>query len=214
MKARIGFILMAALFLFGGCAINRKISFSNVNLNPGYSNMTSMLLAVQDQRDQVIRLGQKTSWCGRNGVYNIQSESGKPVSFEFAQIISRAILKDGNKVESIALGVRSDIDSLVKAFRGKSEDRLLVLTIKNWETNCTALFSSMRYEVTVSLELKVYDRSGNLVADEESADTRLKEQGMGLNMAVLQALAESTLQEQIKKLFNKDKIKTNIERPI
>lgn len=214
MKTKIGLIPMVALLLFSGCAINRKINFSNVNLNPGYSNMTSMLLVVQDQRDQVIRLGQKTSWCGRNGIYNIQSESGKPVSYEFAQIIGKAISKEGNKVEAIALGVRSDIDSLVKAFPKRSEDRLLVLTIKNWETNCTSLFSSMRYEVTVNLELKVYDRSGNLVADEESADTKLKEQGMGLNMAVLQALAESTLQEQIKKLFNKDKIKTTIERPI
>jgi len=214
MKTINSFVLMAVLLLFSSCAVNRKISFENVNVNPGYHHGLPILLVVQDQRNQVVRLGQKTSWCGRNGVYNIQTASGKSVSYEFAEVIGKSLSKEGMTPNKIILGIHSDPDSLVKEFPKKSEGRLLILTIKNWETNCTALFSSMRYEATVGLELKVYDKAGNLIADEESADTQLKEQGMGLNMKILQALAESTLQDQINKLFRKEKVKLNIEKPI
>lgn len=206
-------LLLLLATLFSSCAVNRTLTLNNVELNPAYSDYHSVLIVVQEKRQPVLQGQQKTSWCGRNGIYNIQTESGKPLSAEFTETIVTALKKKGNQVESLTVDMRMDIDSLTRLYAStKKEERLVLITINHWETNCTALFSSMRYEVISGFTMTVFDQSGKLMATADVSDTKIAEQGAGLNMKVLQKLANVALEEQMKKLFNTPDIKASLQR--
>lgn len=204
--------LLLLLLLCSSCAVNRTLTLNNVPVHPTYSDFHSILLIVQEGREPVLRHQQKPSWCGRNGIYNIQTESGKPVSTEFTQSIMSSLKSKGNSVETILVGMKMDVDSLVNIYASRPEERLVFITIKKWETNCTALWSSMRYEVISGFTISVYDRSGKLLASDEVNDTNIKEQGAGLNMKVMQSQASAVLDEQINKLLNKREVKASLQR--
>lgn len=206
-------LLLLLVLLFSSCAVNRTLTLNNVELNPAYSDYHSVLIVVQEKRQPVLQGQQKVSWCGRNGIYNIQTESGKPLSTEFTETIVTALKKKGNQAESLIVDMRTDVDSLARLYSGtRKEERIVLITIKNWETNCTPLFSSMRYEVISSFTMTVFDQSGKAMATAEASDTKIAEQGAGLNMKVLQNLANVALEEQMKKLFNTPDIKASLQR--
>jgi len=213
MKTFKSLLLLLSILLFSSCAVNRTLTLNNVQINPPYTNLYSILLIVQENRDQVLFQHQKPSWCGRNAIYNIQTESGKPVSTEFSETIMSSLTTRGNSVETLTVGVRTNLDSLVTLFTNQNkEERLVYITIDNWETNCTALFSTMRYEVISGFTIRVYDHAGKLLATEEANDVNIKEQGAGLNMKVLQNLASSTLNAEINKLLDKPEVKASLQR--
>jgi transcriptional regulator of acetoin/glycerol metabolism len=70
----------------------------------------------------------------------------------------------------------------------------------------------MRYEVISGFTMTVFDQSGKLMATADVSDTKISEQGAGLNMKVLQNLANVVLEEQMKKLFNTPDIKASLQR--
>lgn len=204
-----GVILAWAL---SSCAVGRKLSFENSLTDPGYKPTGKIAIVFQDKRPDVLSGKEKPSFCGHayGGyaiAYNVQTESGKPLAQDFSQAMQKTLEQKGVPVTVYTLEPTGDDKTIINQFQQSGYDKMLCFEITRWESRCTANFANMRYEANGGFMLKVIDKSGTVLAQQEIKDQLIREQGAGLNMKVLQEEADELFKKLMQDLMNHEKIK-------
>ena len=208
---------MTVMITTSGCAVGRKMSFENKQAGPDYSTSKSATIIFQDQRPNVLSGKSKPSLCGHMkstaGIsYNVQTKEGKPLADELAASVSSSYSKAGAPATPGTADPNASTESVVNAFKNDgSKDRLLLFYIQDWDMRAVPRFSTIKYEAICSLALKVYDKSGNLLAEETIHDDTSNEEGTATaTLRELQATADAELNKQVIALFNKESIRPNL----
>jgi hypothetical protein len=212
---RSGVALIMILYL-SGCAVGRKMSYENKEVKPDYSITKSILTVFQDKRPEVLAGSEKPSWCGHMNStaqipYNMQTESGRPLADEFANSMAASFNKQAVKSAAMLVNMNTSIDSISAVFSKDEHERLLLFTMNKWESSANPRFSDIHYEVIVNLELKVYDKAGNLLAKSNVQDTVSKNQDMAVNLKRLQAMADEVFITQVRALLNDESVKKSLQ---
>jgi hypothetical protein len=200
------------IWMLSSCAVGRKLSFENSLTDPGYKPSGKIAIVFQDKRPDVLTGKEKPTFCGHamGGyaiAYNVQTESGKPLAQDFSQSIQKTLEQKGVPVTIYTIEPTGDEKNIIAQFANSGYDKLLFFDITRWESRCTANFSNMRYEANGGFTLKVIDKNGTMLAQQEIKDQLVREQGAGLNMKVLQAEADDLFKKLMQDLMTHEKIK-------
>jgi hypothetical protein len=207
---------LTVMITASGCVVGRKMSFENKQAGPDYNPSKTAVIVFQDQRPNVLLGKSKPSLCGHMkstaGIsYNVQTKEGKPLADELAASVSSSYNKAGAAATPGMADPNASKESVIDAFRHDgSKDRLLLFYIQDWDMRAVPRFSTIRYEAICSLTLKVYDRSGNLLAEESVHDMNSEEQGAAATLSELQAVADQELNKEVTALFNRESIRPNL----
>ncbi len=210
-------ILMSFALFMSSCAVNRHLNFSGKAAGPGYLTGKPAWIAVQDKRTAVLNGKEKTSWCGHNYSmaqisYNIQTNNGRALADEFAELIARSYSMQGASAHVLYVYPEQSTDSLLHAYQAAGNGLLLLLEIREWESKATPGFSTIRYEQLYDLKLTALDENGQSLASGEVHGTYSEKEGAITNMAHLQEIADHVLRSQVEALFNEASIRTLIAR--
>jgi hypothetical protein len=197
------------------CAVGRKMTFTNEQAEPGYKITYPVMVVFQDKRNEVLSGKWKPSLCGHNNStvqisYEILTNSGKPLAYEFAESVNAALIKMGSNSSALNVTPHTAMDSILQAFKETNKDRLLFFTIYKWESRGTPLFSTIRYEVIYSLKLAVFNHEGELLAADSTSNTVTKEQGAATSMKKMQEMADTVFRNQVIGLYNNEAVKKSL----
>ena len=204
---------IALVVLFASCAVGRKMSYENKEVKPGYTTTKTLQVGFMENREVVLSGKEKPSFCGHLSStvqieYNMQTESGKPLVDEFTGSVAGSLTKQGVQATPVYIPLRRPADSVIALFTASGRDRLLMFKVSQWESRATPKFSSIFYQVRYSIEVKVYDQTGKLLATEEVRDAfENEEPDLATSVKKLQAVSDEVFREQIRVLFNKENVK-------
>jgi hypothetical protein len=144
-------------------AVGNKHQYHNIDMNFTVSGNSSILLAVHDQRTEVMSTGKPQEFVGymRSGVgipYNIGTKSGKPIADDFAENISKGLAKRGFTVKVVQASPAETHEQLVQRLKAMNEGMPMVLHLTAWHSDC--------YQVVwynFNLVLQVYDATGKFL---------------------------------------------------
>jgi len=214
---RIIYSVAAVLLLmyFSGCAVGRKMSYENKEVKPDYTITKSILTSFQDKRPEVLAGSEKQSWCGHMNStaqipYNMQTESGRPLAEEFTNSMASSFSKQGVSAAGLVVDMNTKADSILQVFTSGDKERLVMFTLNKWESSATPRFSDIHYEVFFNIDLKVYDKSGTLLASSNVHDNVFKNQDMAVNLKRLQAMADEVFITQVRALLNDEAVKASL----
>jgi len=163
----------------------------------------AVAVGVDDKRPNVVSGDNTPEWVGvvRSGVgipYGVHTTSGKPLAVDFAVAIVNGLAANGIKATAVNLPVSSDGAQAVTLLSASKSDRMLLVTITQWETD--KYFDST---LTYALRAEVRDTAGKLLATNSVDDSR--NVGGALTIAAEEGSAGSA-QEAIKRLLDDPKI--------
>ncbi len=101
---------------------------------------------------------------------DVLTRSGRPLAEEFARVLAGAFDDQGTEVWVVPLGPRDDADAAFAGFLQSPSDRFLLLEMAEWQTD-TLIEVSVRWDLAV----RVYDREGQVLAEETSRGSRAVE---------------------------------------
>lgn len=216
MKKLLPLTAVLSVILLSSCAVGRKLSFENSPADPGYTPAGKIAIVFQDKREEVLNGKEKQSFCGHvyGGyaiAYNVQTQSGKAIAQDFSQALQKSLQDKGVSITTYNIEPADDMRKVTDQFIQSGYDKLLCFTITRWESRCTANFSTMRYEANGGFTLKVMDKNGATLGEQEVKDQLVKEQGAGVNMKVLQAEADELFKKLMQQLLNDEKIKPTLQ---
>lgn len=216
MKKLLPLTAILSVILLSSCAVGRKLSFENSPADPGYKPAGKVALVFQDKREEVLNGKEKQSFCGHvyGGyaiAYNVQTQSGKPLSQDFSLALQKSLQDKGVPVTVYTIEPAEDIQKVTEQFIQSGYDKLLCFTITRWESRCTSNFANMRYEANGGFVLKVMDKNGTTLAEQDVKDQLVREQGAGVNMKVLQAEGDQLFKQLMQQLLNHEKIKSTLQ---
>lgn len=161
---------MIVLFLTG-CAVGQHIDYTRAT--PAFANTSKGDIAVgaQDRRQYIIS-GQKNQQFvglmrgGFGNPFDVNTASGSPFAKDVTQVLSRAMQRDGVKVEALNLAPSANREEVIGAIRSAKVDSAIVLTINEWKTD-----AMMSASVYYDLVLEEFDHDGGLLRHSQSHGT-------------------------------------------
>lgn len=159
------FILLA--ILISGCAAGNKYDYraSIITLPVKSDDRVTVVLSVKDMRPYVLNGDKGPDFVGlqRGGFANpfdVTTASGGPLTEDMAESIEASLTDKGYQVVN-AHGT-SGFDDLVKTALDEGADRIILLVVHNWKSDIY-----MSITLHSDIRLKVYDGSGELLAENE-----------------------------------------------
>ena len=152
-----------SILVISGCAVGNKHNYSDASPNLKGTQGNKLDLGVQDQRVYILSAEKTPAFVGlsRGGFgnpFNVETESGKPLSDDFTKVVSRALTKKGVQVTAINIPLRMDQSDVIKNLT-QSGNKAVFISIKEWKSN-TYQNTSLNYDIQV----QVIDKSGKVVA--------------------------------------------------
>lgn len=144
-------------------ATGNKHPYHEVEVDFNISGSSNILLAVHDQRTEMINNKKEPNFVGymRSGVgipYNISTRSGHPLAEDIAGIVSRGLAKSGFSVKIFPTSPNETHEQLVEKLLAAKEGMPVVLHLTEWHSDC--------YQVVwyhYNLVLQVYGSDGNFL---------------------------------------------------
>jgi hypothetical protein len=157
-----------SVLVISGCAVGNKHNYSEATPSLKATEGTKLDLGVQDQRVYILSGDKSAAFVGlsRGGFgnpFNVETESGKPLSDDFAKAVSRALSKKGVQVTEINVPIRMDQADVIKSLT-QSGNKAVFISIKEWKSD-TYQNTSLNYDIQV----QVIDKSGKVVAKKSIA---------------------------------------------
>lgn len=161
-------LILLSILVISGCAVGNKHNYSNATPNLKGTQGNKLDLGVQDQRVYVLNGDKPAEFVGlsRGGFgnpFNVETESGKPLSDDFTKAVSRALSKKGVQVTEINIPIRMDQADVIRTLT-QSGNKAVFVSIKEWKSD-TYQNTSLNYDVQV----QVIDKSGKVVAKKSIA---------------------------------------------
>ncbi len=144
-------------------ATGNRHPYHEIELNLTASGTTPILLAVHDQRTEMISTGKTPQFVGymRSGVgipYAITTKSGQPLAVDIANVIGAALIKKGFAVKNMPTTPSETHEQLVEKMKAANAGMPVVLHLTAWHSDC--------YQVVwyyYNLVLQVYDNEGKFL---------------------------------------------------
>jgi hypothetical protein len=154
---------LLSIVLISGCAVGNKHNYSDSTPNIKGTQGNKLDLGAQDQRLYVLSGDKPAAFVGlsRGGFgnpFNVETESGQPLSDDFTKAVSRALSKKGVQVTEINIPIRMDQGDVIRKLT-QSGNKAVFISIKEWKSD-TYQNTSLNYDIQV----QVIDKSGKVVA--------------------------------------------------
>jgi hypothetical protein len=155
--------LIALVTVVSGCAVGNKHNYSDASPNIKGTQGNKLGLGVQDQRVYVLSGEKSASFVGlsRGGFgnpFNVETESGNPLSDDFSKAVAKALSKKGVQVTEVSIPLRMDQSDVIKNLT-QSGNKAVFITIKEWKSD-TYQNTALNYDV----QIQVIDKAGKVVA--------------------------------------------------
>ena len=170
MKNYIGLFLLTTLI--SGCAISRKVSYNDLNINLPQVTVKSLSIAVWDQREQVIKGSRKPDFVGymRSGAgiaYPMGTESGKTFADDIALDISSSYQKNGFKANIIPTSFQESENTILSNLKNSNSDKLILIKMNKLHTD-----GYTGFDLFYDLQSSVYKSSGELLRQKSFKGTK------------------------------------------
>ena len=156
-------ISVLTILIISGCAVGNKHNYSDATPNIKATQGNKLDLGAQDQRVYILNGDKPSTFVGlsRGGFgnpFNVDTQSGKPLSDDFAKAVTRALSKKGVQVTEINIPSRMAQADVIKNLT-QSGNKAVFISIKEWKSD-TYQSTSLNYDIQV----QVIDKSGKVVA--------------------------------------------------
>ena len=95
---------------------------------------------------------------GFGNPFNVETESGNPLSDDFSKAVAKALSKKGVQVTEVSIPLRMDQSDVIKNLT-QSGNKAVFITIKEWKSD-TYQNTALNYDV----QIQVIDKTGKVVA--------------------------------------------------
>lgn len=144
-------------------ATGNKHPYHVLDLNFNLSGNSDIILAVHDQRTEMLTTGKKPDFVGymRSGVgipYNIGTKSGQALADDIAGIVAKGLTKKGFTVKIIQSSPSETHEQLVERLKVANAGMPVVLHLTAWHSDC--------YQIVwyyYNLVLQIYDSTGKFI---------------------------------------------------
>lgn len=157
-------LLGGVALLLGGCAFGQKITYSNTTADVEAKGDKSVAVATHDQRPYVISADKSPSFVGlsRGGYgnpFDVETPTGAPLSDEISDSVSRSLAERGFRSSVVKVTPTQSRHSVIEAMEKGGEERLVLITLKEWKTD-----KYMRTSMIEDVSVKVLDKDGKELA--------------------------------------------------
>lgn len=161
-------ISVFSILIISGCAVGNKHNYSDSTINIKGTQGNKLDLGVQDRRVYVLSGDKPQSFVGlsRGGFgnpFNVETESGKPLSDDFSKAVSKSLSQKGVTVTEVIIPPQMDQAEAIKNLT-QSGNKAIFISIKEWKSD-TYQNTSLNYDIQV----QVIDKSGKIVANKSIA---------------------------------------------
>ncbi len=204
------FLLM--VITFSSCAVNRKMMFENKKV-PIETNFSKKINVVfQDNRKDVLSGKEKVTFCGHMNSsvqiqYNIQTKSGKPLADELSLFFTNSYNSNKDLATPIFVAPSNKKDSIINNLKNSNTEFIIYVSIFDWETRATPLFSSIRYEMIHKLHFEIYNKNGNKITEYTAQDATTEKKGLAGSLKVMQTTADDAFKKEVKRFFDLPSVK-------
>lgn len=144
-------------------ATGNKHAYHEIDLNFNLKGTAKILLAVHDQRTEMISTDKPHKFVGymRSGVgipYTILTKSGNDFADDVAGIVSKGLAKSGFEVKTFPTSPSETHEQLVEKMKAANDGMPVVLHLTAWHSDC--------YQVVwyyYNLVLQVYNNDGSFL---------------------------------------------------
>ncbi len=168
MKSLCAALFPLGLLIFSGCVANNRWALADAppTINPA-AHPTTVAVAGVDDREYLRNKEVPPHYAGlfRSGFgipYRVHTRNGAPLSDNLADATSKGLDIAGYHSQFVANPQVESRTAAVAALKNTQAKRLLLLTVKRWESE-----SMVRTEIDYALVLEVFDGSGTLLATRE-----------------------------------------------
>lgn len=155
------------LFVLGGCAVGHQYDYVADTAPLAADSDKTVTASVIDFRSYVISGEKGPNFVGlqRGGFgnpFDVTTKSGQPLAADMTAGVVRSLAAQGIDVQPLALPPGTGLDAAMAAFQSQNSERLLLLRMLEWKTDAV-----MRFRVMWNLSAEVYDRTGQLLAQDD-----------------------------------------------
>jgi len=144
-------------------AVGNKHQYNDIDLNFTATGSSSIVLAVHDQRTEVLGTNKSTDFVGymRSGVgipYNIGTKSGKPLADDIAEDVAKGLTKRGFRVTTMQAQPSESHEQVVQKMKAMNAGMPVILHLTAWHSDA---YQAVWFNF--NLILQVYDASGKFL---------------------------------------------------
>ncbi len=200
------------MIIFSSCAVNRKMMFENKKVAIDNNFSKKITVVFQDSRKDVLAGKEKVTFCGHMNSsaqieYNIQTKSGKPLADEFSIFFSNSYNTNKELAKPVFAEPRNNKDSIINNFKNSDMDFMIFVSIYDWETRSTPLFSSIRYEMKYKLHFEIYNKNGNKITEYDAQEATTEKKGLAASLKIMQTIADDAIKKEFKHFFDSPSVK-------
>ena len=141
----------------------------------------------------------------------LQTDDGRSLAEQFASLVSNSYKKQGYPFEVLSAKSNVTRDAVLRFFKTDgSRDRLLLFTIREWESNAWPVSSFSQYGIICDLGLEIFDKNGELLASELTSASQTRTKGEALDLQNLAILSDEVFREQVGRLFSREAVKKSL----
>jgi len=149
------------------------ISFKGPPVPVNYTGQRRLTVTVLDHRPSILKYEKPLNFVGiiRGGYgnpFDLTTESGEPFADALLYTVTESLKAKGFPVTPISNKPEAKRKSVLKDFRSSGSDRLLLITVDEWQNDYyPASFSTENSHVLFDVELEVFNTEHKIVAKEE-----------------------------------------------
>jgi len=133
-------IVIVVVALSQGCAVGQKVDYGNATMFSLRVSAPQVAVGVQDRRPYVASRDKGPQFVGlqRGGFgnpFDVETESGRPLSDEMAGVIAHSLRQRGTQVTIVPLQVLDTPEVALERFARSGAPRALHVTIDEWKSD-------------------------------------------------------------------------------
>lgn len=199
-------LYLLTIITFSSCAVNRKMVFENKKVEIDNNFNKKINVVFQDSRNYVLSGKEKETFCGHMNSsaqiqYNIQTKSGKPLADELSLFFANTYNSNKDLATPIFVAPSNKKDSIINNLKNSNSEFMIYVSIYDWETRATPLFSSIRYEMIHKLHFEIYNKNGDKITEYDAQNATTEKKGLAGSLKTMQITADNTIKKEVKRFF-------------
>lgn len=205
-------LYLLTIITFTSCAVNRKMVFENKKVEIDNNFNKKINVVFQDSRNYVLSGKEKVTFCGHMNSsaqiqYNIQTKSGKPLADELSLFFTNTYNSNKDLATPIFVAPSNKKDSIINNLKNSNSEFMIYVSIYDWETRATPLFTSIRYEMIHKLHFEIYNKNGDKITEYNAQDATKEKKGLAGSLKSMQITADNTIKNEVKRFLELPSVK-------
>ena len=192
-----------------GCAVGRKLSYSEIRTDISTGAGLTYAIATHDQREEVVDGSQNESYVGymRSTVgiaYPISTASGRNFSDDFSLVIKNSLNESKDTCQIIQTRASESKDQVLNRLITAQCDRLLLFTVTKWRTDSKPKGMQYGTDVLWDLTLEVFNKNAEPLASDRTngVDPDLDLNAVGGSVKRTQVIVNEKFKQKIDLLLD------------